>query len=252
MNIPDGVEPLSAMSLHFQPQADKTCFVDTTVLFSVSYPLDYFHEEIDIAFNFLSKIGGSIFTNVNVRAEFLENHRRVLIAECLIDLLEDKEKELDGILVEKLKSHRTSYRRKVAEQKSAKLEVQQIKIFRQLLSLHEGPNGNGWELFCRDRLQGQIERIWDATEGELGLNSISLRSEDKNQYLNSTPDWRDATSLIGRYGIASVDAMILNMFLCSKIPALLTADLEMAECAAKESKGTKKVFAPDSLFDSSF
>ena len=243
----DGVEPLSALSLHFQSQADKSCFVDTTVLFSVTYPPDSFYDEVTIAFDLLSKIGASIFTNVNVRAEFLENNRRVLIAECLIDLLEDKEKELDGILVEKLKSHRTSYRRKVAEQKSAKLEVQQIKIFRQLLSLHEGPKGNGWELFCRDRLQGQIERIWDATEEELGLNSISLRSDDKNPYLNSTPDWRDATSLIGRYGIASADEMILNMFLCSKIPVLLTADREMAECAVKESKGTKKIFVPDSL-----
>jgi hypothetical protein len=49
------------------------------------------------------------------------------------------------------------------------------------------------------------------------------------------------------YGIASSDAMILNIFLCSKTPMLLTADLEMAQCAVKESKGTKQVFIPDSM-----
>ena len=49
-----------------------------------------------------------------------------------------------------------------------------------------------------------------------------------------------------RYGLASFDAMIVNMFLTSKIPILLTADLEMADCVSKESKGSKLVFVPDS------
>jgi predicted nucleic acid-binding protein len=245
----EGVDALSTLALNLQSsKPEKLFFIDTTVLFAQTYPLDSFHDEVTLAFDALTKAQASVFTNVNVRAEFLENHRRILIAECLIDLLEDHEGSLDGVLIEKLKSHRTSYRRKVAEQRSAKIEIQQIKIFRRLLSAHQGPSGNGWEIFCRDRLNGQIEKIWDAAEDELGLNFISLRSEDKTPFLNSRPDWRDATSLIGRYGIASADAMILNMFLCSKIPALITADVEMAECAIKESKGSKRVFVPDSLF----
>ena len=46
-----------------------------------------------------------------------------------------------------------------------------------------------------------------------------------------------------------MDAMIVNMFLASNIPALLTADLEMADCVGKESKGAKRVFIPDSAMN---
>ncbi|MEI7972934.1 MAG: hypothetical protein WCH11_01050 [Bdellovibrio sp.] len=242
-----GVESFSTLPNYFKSRGtEKLCFVDTTVLFAETYPLDAFHDETVVVFDLLSKAGVSVFTNVNVRAEFLENHRRVLIAECLIDLLEDQGSELDGLLVEKLKAHRTSFRRKVSEQKSAKIDIQQIKMFMHLLKSHRGKSGDAWEFFCRDRLLGQMERIWDMAEEELGLNFISLRSDYSSPFLNQIPDWRDATVLIGKYGIASADAMILNMFLCSKIPVLLTADLEMAEVASKESKVAKKIFVPDS------
>ncbi len=65
--------------------ADKAnrlgCFVDTSVLFSETYPLDRLNEESDRAFDVLVDLDVPVFTNINVRAEFLEAHRRVLIAE---------------------------------------------------------------------------------------------------------------------------------------------------------------------------
>lgn len=57
--------------------------------------------------------------------------------------------------------------------------------------------------------------------------------------------------MMGNYGLASNDAMILNMFLCSKIPILITTDLEMAEVASKTSNGTKRIFIPDALLATS-
>ena len=86
------------------------CFADTSDLFAATYPFDTFSDASDLAFEALGTHGARIFTDVTVRAEFLENHRKVLIAECLIDLLEDLQDELTGLLLEKLKSHRTSYR----------------------------------------------------------------------------------------------------------------------------------------------
>ncbi len=58
---------------------------------------------------------------------------------------------------------------------------------------------------------------------------------------------QDAISLMGRYGIASSDAMILNMFLSSKIPILITADKEMAQCIRAQNRNDKYVFIPDSI-----
>ncbi len=133
-------------------QEAKNIFADTSILFSATYPLDSFHDEVDEAFTLMSKLNVTAFANVNVRAEFLEAHRRVLIGECLIELLEKMGPVLDGALLEKLKSHRTLYRKRVSEEKSVKMDVNQIKVFRELLSSHQSSAGDGWTLFCRNYL----------------------------------------------------------------------------------------------------
>ena len=244
------IEPFSELPLFFKREKIEGCFVDTSVLFSASFPLDSFNSEAEFAFEALNQYRVPVFTNVNVRAEFLENHRRVLIPECLIDFLEDFEPRLDGLLMEKLKAHRTAYRRKVKEEKSNKFDVNQIRSFRRLLSEFSAADTSGWEIFCRSYLNDKMLAIWKNLDNQLGLNFISLRSDDRSPFLNSSPEWEQAVSLMGRYGIASSDAMILNMFLCSKIPALLTADQEMAECALQESKSVKSIFLPNSLLSS--
>ncbi len=240
------VELFSGLSAFLSREKITSCFIDTTILFSASYPLDQFNDEAEGAVNVLSLKDVPLFTNVNVRAEFLEAHRRVLIPECLCDFLQDHESILDGALLEKLKTHRKVYREKLREEKSAKMDINQIRLFRKMLSAYKSEAENGWEIFCRKYLSNKIELIWPETQALLNLHFISIRSSDENPHLNSVPQWEHAVSLMGRYGIGSYDAMILNMFLCSKIPVLLTADLEMAEVADKESKGSKRIFVPDS------
>ncbi len=241
------IHPFSEMKNYIRKEKIATCFVDTTVLFSATYTLDVFNSETELIFDIISNEKILPFTNINVRAEFLENHRRVLIAECLIDFLEDFSSELNGPLLEKLKSHRTVYRRKIADEKSAKIDVGQIKVFRRLLSSFKTSKENGWIIFCRDYLNSRLKPIWPGTEIFFDLNFISIRTNDKNDFMLRNPQWEEAISLMGLYGIASNDAMILNMFLCSKIPILITTDLEMAEVASKTSNGTKRIFVPDAL-----
>lgn len=125
------------------------------------------------------------------------------------------------------------------------MDVNQIKNFRLLLSAFRSEKGNGWDLFCRHYLNDKLEPIWPETKKNFDLNFISIRSNDENEFLSRPPRWEQAVSLMGRYGIASSDAMILNMFLCSKIPVLLTADLEMAGVADRESQGARAIFVPD-------
>ncbi len=242
------IRPFSELLYFFKRETVVGSFIDTTVLFSATYPLDSFNAESELAFESMASAEVVPFTNVNVRAEFLENHRRILIAECLIDFLEDFKSKLDGALFEKLKAHRTSFRRKVVEEKSNKIDVGQIKVFRNLLASFKSPVGNGWDLFCRDYLMDRLVPIWPEAKNEFGLNFISIRSDSENDFMTSSPSWEKAVSLMGRYGMASSDAMILNMFLCSKISVLLTSDLEMAEVANKEAGERKNIFVPDSAF----
>jgi len=246
--VSGGIKTFSALSSYLKTSKDdQTCFVDTSILFSATYDSDAFNSESELAFDLLAEAGFSVFTNVNVRSEFLENHRRVLIPEILIDLLAVKGSRLDSILHEKLKSHRTSYQKKVAEEKNTKMDPIQIKMWRRLLLEYSFNGTDGWTLFCRDFLIGKIRRIWQDTENFFALNFISTRVGEESPYLDQIPRWENAVDLMERYGLASFDAMIVNMFLCSKISLLLTADLEMAECVNKESKGSKLVFVPDSL-----
>lgn len=241
------IQSFSELSLYLAKTPTAACFADTTVLFSFSHTLDRFNEFSEKALTPLYKSEIPICTNVIVRAEFLELQRRALIPECLIDFYQDYSSVLPGPLAAKLLSHQTSYRKKLDQEKSPKLDSNQIKSFRLLLSELSSPAGNGWELLCRAYLQGKLEPLWDALVKRLNIEFLSLRATDSNPRLESVPQWEDAVSLMGRYGIASSDAMILNMFLCSKISVLLTADLEMAEVAEKESNGQKQIFIPDSL-----
>jgi hypothetical protein len=243
------IERLSLFPEFVESGRYTTCFVDTSVLFSASYPFDHFNESAEFLFSQLFTFQLAPFTNVNVNAEFLENHRRVLIPECLCDFYEDFEGELEEDLAEFLWKHRKNYRQSMSDERAVKFDGSKIANFKRRLSKFQSSQGrDGWTVFCEEYLDRKFQPIWDNTESNLGLNLISIRDSDKSPYLDSVPDWPEAISVMGRYGIASNDAMILNMVLCSKIPVLFTADLEMAEVANKESKGRKLIFLPDEIY----
>ncbi len=241
------IDGFPALSNTLQKLSPVGVFADTTILFSATYPSDSFNSDSENAFEILAEHAIPAIVSVNVRAEFLENHRRVYIADSLVDFLDDYEKDLGGPLLLKLQSHRKSHRKKADEERNTKLDVNQIKVFRSQLSQFNWKDKTGWEILCHDYLKPQLTPAWSSAQSELNLNFISTRSQDRSPFLDCLPIWERAVELMGNYGLASADAMILNMFLCSNIPILLTADHEMAQCAAKESKGAKHVFIPDSV-----
>lgn len=222
-------------------------FTDTTILFSATFPSDPFNDESEAAFDALSKAGVPPFVSVNVRAEFLENHRRAAFGDCLVDFLNDLKGDLDGPLLLKLQSHKRLHQQKADEGKNTRLDVNQIKNWRALLRNQVVGDKNGWNLLCRIYLKKQIATEWSNAEKELSLNFISTRASDQPPLLKAQPSWDRVIDLMGDYGLASADAMILNLFMCSKIQALLTSDRELADVAVQEVGDQKKIFVPDSL-----
>ncbi len=237
----------SAFPSFLESSSTNFCFVDTSILFSATYPLDKFNAESEAVFESLAKNNRSILTNQNVRSEFLENHRRVLLAEALIDFYEDRFDLIPQPCAEKLKSHRTNFRRKVEEGKDSKLNSNQIKEFREILSKFEIKNQSAWYFLCEKYLEPLLSPLWDSVVSELRVDFLSSRASETTPLLDKNLNWSDAISLMGRYGIASSDAMILNMFLSSKIPILITADKEMAQCIRAQNRNDKYVFIPDSI-----
>ena len=222
------------------------CFIDTSILFAATYPLDRNNEDAEIAFNALLKANLSIYTNVNVKYEFLDLHRRALLMDSLCDFYDLYSNRLPDIVRAKLKSHKTIHKNKIDSDKSSKIEVDQQKNFIRLLRPVILENRDAWEILCHDFLLPQLQPIWENARLQLKIEEIKIRKDDSPQLLNSTPAWEDVVRIMGNRGIASSDAMILNIFNCSKLPLLLTADLEMARCVLSEKRFNKSVFVPDS------
>lgn len=229
------------------PRLNEGCIVDTSILFAASYTPDKFNAEAEELFDFLAELNIPAFTNVNVRSEFINDHRRVMIPEGLSDLYSTFGKSLDGVLYAKLQSVYSSLSAARTAGKPYKFDENQIKSWRKILKARRLKDQDGWIQFCADFLQNRIEALWNQTCDELGINFVSLRHEDKSDWLAEDLKWEDMASIVGRFGIGSFDAMIINLFLKSRFSALITADSEMAYVIRNMRPEGKFVFVPDKL-----
>lgn len=164
------------------PEFKKGCVVDTSILFAASYTPDFFNKESEELFEYLAELEIPLFTNINIRSEFMNKQRQVMIPEGLSDLYTSFGKSLDVVLYSKLQSNYTTVSEGRKTGKSYKLDENQIK-----------------------------------------------------------------SQIIGQYGIASSDAMIINLFLNSHFPAIITADGEIAYVVEKIAPLNKFVIIPDKL-----
>lgn len=82
---------------------------------------------------------------------------------------------------------------------------------------------------------------------EVGINELTLRGSDAKVWMTGPIDWGDVYTIIGNYGIGSFDAMIINLFLNSHFPALITADKEIARTIQDKKSTGKFVFVPDRM-----
>lgn len=78
------------------PRAQRGCVVDTNVLFAASFPLDAFNEWAESLVALLHKLEIPLFTNINVRSEFIDLCRRVMIPEGLVGLHCRKNRHRNG------------------------------------------------------------------------------------------------------------------------------------------------------------
>ncbi len=95
-------EILKATNEH--PAIRQGCIVDTSILFAATYDLDEFNSVAVDVFDYLGELEIPLLTNVNIRAEFIDLHRRVMIPEGLGSMFSESGKKLDPPLYTKLQS----------------------------------------------------------------------------------------------------------------------------------------------------
>ena len=187
------------------------------------------------------------FSNINVRGEFLELQRRVLLPEGLVEFFTCVEKSnLPGRLREKLKSLRTRKKKANDSNMAFKITDQEIKEFRRLFSDPEMQSGEtAWTQFCEEYLAPYLRSAWDDTIQALGLQFVGTRAVESGDLF--PPDikwWEGMVALMARFGIGSADAMIVNFFLNSKFPLLVTGDDDIVFVIAKLANNKKYVLCP--------
>ena len=209
-------------------QIKSGCLVDTSILFAGSYDLDIFNTEAVELFDYLAEIKIPLYTNVNIRAEFIDLHRRVQIPEGLASLFSDEGKSLDRDLYSTLQVVATQLNKAKNSGQAFKFGEKQVKDWTRRLQVYSRGSSDAWLEFCTNYLKGKIESVWDETCDELGINFISTRDSDKSKWLTKELSWEEMATLIGRFGIGSFDAMIINLFLNSNFSAIITADKTIA------------------------
>jgi hypothetical protein len=231
--------------------------IDTNLLIASTYEIDENHEKtkefLDLVFE--SKI--PLYCNVNVKAEFLEIHRRIIFSEAIIDFANKAD---ISILPPSLAGRIASLRVRIGKiEKKNKLEKlgtpkvirfseAEIKDFKfEMLRVSSIVNQNLWYELCDSKVSGKISSLWDFTENELGLNFVGTRKSDHDRHLNVDPGWLKATELMERQGLSSADSMIVNMFLCSKFDLLLSSDNEVALAVLKNCKPPQGCIVPNSV-----
>jgi len=216
------------------------CVVDTNALFAASTPSDNLNEWAETVFTNLHNLGIPAYTNLNIRSEFLELQRRVLIPEGLVSFYDEKDKKTLSLpLNTQLSQLKSKKDRATREDRLFKFGEQRIKYFRNLFATSD--NTNAWELFCADFLSPYISTAWEDTIETLNIKFAGTRAIESREFFNRAPNWKDMADIIGRFGIGSADAMIVNFFLCSNFKLIVTGDEDVVYAVERLSNGTKFV-----------
>lgn len=236
---------LRMKSVH--PDFEKGCIVDTSILFAMSFPNDAHNTVAIQLFEYLRELGIPPATNVNIRAEFIQNQFQVLVPEGLCDLYSEYGKRLSQPVYKKLQSHYTMVNEAKDSGRSYKFTNTKVSEWRTFLRENSITGRDAWFEFCQDFISHRIETAWEDTCAEIGLNFLSLRGSDAKDWTTGPIEWKDASLLVGNYGIGSFDAMILNLFLNSHFPILITADKEIVRAFQNLNPPRKFIFTPDRL-----
>lgn len=233
------------LKLSQNPALKIGCIFDTNVVFATSFPLDAYNDWGEEVIDTLHKLNIPIFTNLNVRSEFIDLNRRVLIPEGLIDFFDDYSEVLSGEIESSLKSLKTRKNKANNENRTFKFNDSDIKQFMQMFKKLKHSTGKDlWQLFCQYYLLSYIENAWEKAVQRMKINFLGTREIESKEFFDKHPSWENMVKIVGLSGIGSSDAMIINLFQESKIPLMITADVGVKNALLDFMADEKFVLAP--------
>lgn len=232
------------------PSARNGFLVDTNFLISLTYELSKFYDKSIELHELMAEYSCKLFCNVNVRNEFLEVQRRIVLTEALISMNHDPliKEVIPPYIRGRIRSLNTRRENALKKDKHPTiLSDGELKSYAQDLSEIRAGENNLWEILCEDYLKDKLHQLWNSLENLFNVNFLSVRQEDLDLHLKRAPNWKDAIDIIEKYGLASSDAMIINIFLCTNFSFLVTSDKEVASIVKSINEDNKFVIIPNGI-----
>lgn len=218
------------------------CLIDTNILFGASYYSDSLHDLASDTIKFLIKNKIPCYVNVNIRAEFLNNFRRVVVAETMATLFRDYGSILPDKIYAKAKSLAQRADDKLKQGLAFRVQEEEIKEIKALFSEMIDASGDDlWTLYTDNYLKGKIQGEWDKVEKEFGIKTVSVRSGQVDDVFTSDLSWKEVSRIIEGSLASSADAMIINLFNSSRLDLVVTADEDFADVAAEFTENNKVI-----------
>lgn len=199
------------------------CFADTGFLYAVSYQDDRLHNIASQVLDILAEHEIPIHANVISRMEFIDLIFRKQITLGAIRLFDSLNPTIAAkSLFNFLKNIRDKNTASKRENRSYKIDEGRLKKLRKELS--HALEIMSWKTFCKTYSGKMLVNEWTIMEEEIGLNYVEVMDGEVSEEITSPLHWSDMVDMMGEHGLRGPDAMILNLFIKSRFPLLITTD----------------------------
>ena len=220
--------------------------LDTNILIASTYEISKDHEIVSPLLVSLAKLGVEFYATVNTRSEFMEFHRRLVLTEVLLDLIDEHSKtKIPNAARSEIKTAYASVKSKQARDGIDPIfNDTQLKKIKSEFSAGCHSDHLGWLKLCELYLKDYITGI-DENLSERGVQYLSPNDPKRAHLFTQTLDWPIAAAIVEKTGLSISDSMIMNALNSSVCDFSISLDFDFgfATLADKESKD---VLMPDS------
>ena len=196
-------------------------FADTGFLYAVADTDDRLNDKALATYEILEELQIPIYINVICRMEFADLIFRKQLTIGAIETYGNMSGNENRSLFNFLKSIRDESTSHLRAGQSHKIAEGKLKKLRGLL---EEVDEAAWRMFCQQYAGEKLSNEWKILEEEFGLEFIEVLEGQTSDIIERPLHWEDMIQVMGREGLRGPDAMIVNMFIKSRLPLLITTD----------------------------
>ena len=199
--------------------------IDTNVLVALTYEINKEHEEMLDLIELLTDEELRLYATVTTKSEFFDYHRRLLMTEGLLDLVDISSScHISERARAIINSKKAVLRRRQKLDKEAIFLDRELKEMKRSFSAGPHSGATGWLTLCREFLSGKLNKI-DSELMTLGIRYLS--PNEPNDIFTGKPDWQGAITITETTCMSFSDSMILNVLQYTRGLIAISLDFDL-------------------------